>query len=327
MRKILLPSFLLLLILFSCNEDEVNRPPVPDLDFKQEMRNFVIGISSYAKGINPGFLILPQNGQEILTIDGELDSPLEADFIAAIDGTGREDLFYGYDNDDQATSAEDRDYLIDYLDIAEGQGIEVLTTDYCTTTSKIDDSYVQNENKSYISFAADRELNAIPTHPNPIHNENDNAINSLADARNFLYLLNPDQFDSHDSFVTAIDNTNYDVFIIDFFFDDDPLTLSDLNKLKTKPNGERRLVISYMSIGEAENYRYYWKSSWKTGDPAFLDLPNPDYENNYKVQYWNKSWQDIIYGNDASYVKKILDAGFDGVYLDIIDGFEYFEEL
>ena len=33
----------------------------------------------------------------------------------------------------------------------------------------------------------------------------------------------------------------------------------------------------------------------------------------------------IIYGNNNSYLEKILDAGFDGVYLDIIDAFEYFE--
>ena len=314
-------------LLVACSEDEVNRPPVPDLDFKEEMRQFVIGISNYAKGINPDFLILPQNGQEILTTDGELTSPLAIEYIAAIDGTGREDLFYGYDDDDQPTSTEDTDYLIDYLDLAEAQGIEVLTTDYCTTVSKINDSYTRNESKGYISFAADRELNGIPSHPSPIHNENNDDINSLADAKNFLYLLNPDQFASHDAFVTAIDNTNHDVFIIDFFFDDDALTVADLDKLKTKPNGARRLVISYMSIGEAENYRYYWQSSWKTSEPEFLDLPNPDYENNYKVHYWNKTWQDIIYGNDASYVKKILDAGFDGVYLDIIDGFEYFEDI
>lgn len=324
-RKLILLAAVIMIE--SCSDDEVNRPPVPDLDFKQEMREFVIGISSYAKGVNPDFLVLPQNGQEILTTDGELDSPLATEFIAAIDGTGREDLFYGYDDDDQATPTEDKDYLIDYLDLAESQGIEVLTTDYCITQSKVDDSYAQNEAKGYISFAADRELDAIPTYPNPIHNENTNDINKLSDARNFLYLLNPDQFASRDAFVTAIDNTNYDVFIIDFFFDEDALTVADLQKLKTKPNGARRLVISYMSIGEAENYRYYWESTWKTGSPEFLDLPNPNYENNYKVHYWNKTWQDIIYGNDASYVKKILDAGFDGVYLDIIDGFEYFEEL
>jgi len=44
------------------------------------------------------------------------------------------------------------------------------------------------------------------------------------------------------------------------------------------------------------------------------------------VAYWDESWQQIIYGNNSSYLKKILDADFDGVYLDIIDAYEYFEE-
>ena len=56
-----------------------------------------------------------------------------------------------------------------------------------------------------------------------------------------------------------------------------------------------------------------------------MDGENPNWPGNYKVRYWEQSWKDIIYGNDNSYLKKILDAGFDGVYLDIIDAFEYYE--
>jgi len=41
----------------------------------------------------------------------------------------------------------------------------------------------------------------------------------------------------------------------------------------------------------------------------------------------NDEWQDIIFDNENSYLKKIIDAGFDGFYLDIIDAFEYFEGL
>ena len=52
---------------------------------------------------------------------------------------------------------------------------------------------------------------------------------------------------------------------------------------------------------------------------------NPEWSGNYKVRYWYKEWQNIIYGNDSSYTKRILDSEFDGVYLDIIDAFEYFE--
>lgn len=37
---------------------------------------------------------------------------------------------------------------------------------------------------------------------------------------------------------------------------------SDVARLKRKPDGERRLVLSYLSIGEAEDYRRYWRSGW-----------------------------------------------------------------
>ncbi|MGE0768017.1 MAG: endo alpha-1,4 polygalactosaminidase [Hyphomicrobiaceae bacterium] len=35
-----------------------------------------------------------------------------------------------------------------------------------------------------------------------------------------------------------------------------------LTQLKRKPDGGRRLVLSYLSIGEAEDYRPYWRTAW-----------------------------------------------------------------
>ena len=103
------------------------------------------------------------------------------------------------------------------------------------------------------------------------------------------------------------------------------LTMDDFASLKIKSNGGNRLVIAYTSIGEAEDYRYYWQDKWESSRPSWLEEENPNWPGNYKVQYWEKVWQDIIFGNDDSYLQKILNAGFDGVYLDIIDAFEYFE--
>ncbi len=37
-----------------------------------------------------------------------------------------------------------------------------------------------------------------------------------------------------------------------------------LTSLKRKPDGKRRLVLAYLSIGEAEDYRAYWDRSWVT---------------------------------------------------------------
>lgn len=316
---------MLTVVLFSCSDDE-DEGNSYDEDFKQEMRNFVIGISTYAKSINPDFIIIPQNGQELATSDGEVDGTACLSYLNAIDGVGREDLFYGYDDDDVATSTADHNYMISFLDVCESNDVEVLTTDYCWTHSKMDDSYSQNELKGYISFAApDRELSIIPDYPATPYHVNSNVISNLTQAKNFLYLLNPENFTSKQDFINAITATNYDVLIMDCFFDDALFSASEVAQLKVKENGGQRLVISYMSIGEAEDYRYYWNNTWAVGDPSWIEDENPDWEGNYKVVYWDPAWQAIIFGNDDSYLKKILDAGFDGVYLDIIDAFEYFE--
>ena len=34
------------------------------------MRNFVIQISQYAKNLNPNFVVIPQNGVEVMTNNG-----------------------------------------------------------------------------------------------------------------------------------------------------------------------------------------------------------------------------------------------------------------
>ena len=146
------------------------------------------------------------------------------------------------------------------------------------------------------------------------------------DAKNFLYLINGENFTTKRALIDAIKNTNYDAIVMDLNQNEEIFSASEINELKVKKNGASRLVICYMSIGEAEDYRYYWQNKWKINKPEWLGKSNPDWKGNYKVCYWNNDWQNIIYGNDNSYLKKIIDANFDGVYLDIIDAFEYYEE-
>jgi len=291
------------------------------------MRDFVIGISTYAKGINKTFIIVPQNGHELITKNGDENGAPEINYLNAIDGVGREDLFYGYNDDNVPTPVPDRNYMISFLDIAKSNGVDILVTDYCWTKSFIDDSSNKNAAKGYISFAANhRELDNVPEYPTEPFEVNTNEITSLKDAKNFLYILNPSPFKDKENFLNAIKETNYDVFIIDLFYKDQELTPSDIQSLKMKKNGGFRLIIAYMSIGEAEDYRYYWQNDWKTNKPSWLEKENLNWPGNYKVRYWDNNWQNIIFGNDNSYLKKIIDSGFDGVYLDIIDAFKYFEE-
>lgn len=320
MKKLLF--FALVVILSSCKKKEEKR------DFKQDMRQFVIGLSHYSKDIHPDFIVIPQNGIELITETGDEDAALSTAYLHAIDGHGQEDLFYGYTNDDVATPTADTEYLQLFLNRSNAEGKRILAIDYCATPSKMNHSYTVNNAADHISFAADhRGLDNIPSYPSPIYAENNNVVTTLAQAQNFLYLINPDQFATKATFIAAIAATNYDVLVMDLFFQDNTeFTALEVAQLRQKANGGSRLVICYMSIGEAEDYRYYWQSTWNSDRPSWLRDENPDWAGNYKVAYWNENWQHIIYGNNSSYLKKILDADFDGVYLDIIDAYEYFEE-
>jgi len=131
----------------------------------------------------------------------------------------------------------------------------------------------------------------------------------------------------------AMGNTKFDLAIIDYSQDGSEknrFTSEQINALKNSPGGPK-LVLAYMSIGEAENYRWYWNNKWDEnndgnpdpGAPSWLGPANPDWPGNYKVKYWDSGWQSIIFGSPTSYLDKIIEAGFDGVYLDIIDAYEY----
>ncbi len=297
-----------------------------DIDYREEMRQFVIDLSEYAKTINQNFIIIPQNGQELITDNGEANGEIEIEYLNTINTTGREDMFYGYNNDDEETPTEDREHLLNLCLVCEEYNVEVLATDYCSTHDKMDNSYQINEQNGFISFAAnERDLYNIPNYPIKPYHENSDNILTISEAKNFLYLINSKDFTNKNDFIKSISSTNFDVIIMDLCHNEFAYTNSEINQLKIKNNNGKRLVICYMSIGEAEDYRYYWQNSWNNNKPEWLEPENPDWEGNFKVKYWDKDWQNIIFGNDTSYLKKILDAGFDGVYLDIIDGFEYFE--
>jgi cysteinyl-tRNA synthetase len=76
-------------------------------------------------------------------------------------------------------------------------------------------------------------------------------------------------------------------------------------------------VVAYLSIGEAENYRDYWKPIWSTEPPAWLGPENPDWPGNYKVRFDDPAWQAIVFDE----IDRIVAQGFDGLYLDIVDAY------
>ena len=294
------------------------------IDYRQEMRKFVVEISKKAKSQNPAFLIIPQNGVELICTDNNHDGRLASEYISAIDGQGQEDLFFGYSRDDKPTPVKATNHLKSYLSRLKENNKVILVTDYCSSQANIEQSKQQNLANGFISYqATSRNLDIIPQ--TAITNENSESITDLHQVKNFLYLINPENFPTKHDFIKAVCATNYDLIIMDLFHENGEFSADEIERLHCKANGGRRMVIAYMSIGEAEDYRYYWNKLWKRGNPSWLDKENPKWKGNYKVKYWDPEWQKIIYGNKESYLSRIINAGFDGVYLDIIDAFEYYE--
>ena len=59
--------------------------------------------------------------------------------------------------------------------------------------------------------------------------------------------------------------------------------------MQRKPDGGARIVLAYLSIGEAEDYRSYWQRDWSVSPPAWLGAENPDWPGNYAVNYWDEA--------------------------------------
>ncbi|OAI47000.1 hypothetical protein AYO44_10355 [Planctomycetaceae bacterium SCGC AG-212-F19] len=300
------------------------KPPAAKRDYRTAMRQFVQAISAKAKKVDPAFLVVPQGGVGLLLDTGK---PADA-YLKAIDGIGQEEIFYGFDNkDNRKTPKMETDNFLKHLAVAKAAGKAVLSIDYANQPKLVDDAYAKNAAVGFVPFVADRRgLDGVPTYPAKPVNENASDVKALKDAKNFLYVIDGGKFGSKEKYLAALARTNHDLLVIDLFTGNGSATADDLKQLKCKANGARRLVLCYVSIGEAEDYRFYWNKDWKPGNPAFIGPENPQWKRNFAVKYWEPAWQQVFLGGKESYLSKVQAAGFDGIYLDKVDEYEWFEE-
>jgi cysteinyl-tRNA synthetase, unknown class len=321
-KKLVLFSFFLILLLVACTNKPIEKP-----DYRAEMRRFVQKIDERGEQLKPGFIVVPQNGLALITQDGKADGIADQTYLNVIDGIGQEELFYGYDNqDDQITPDPEHSEWLSLAERLRDEGKKMLVIDYVISADHIADSYQQNYSRGFISFAAtSRELDIVPTVQPYVIDTND--IVTLQDAQNFLYIISTGNFQSKEEMLRALEQSPHDVIVMDLFFDQgQAFDSTDLARLRHKPQGGIRQLICYMSIGQAESYRWYWKPWWNASPPDFILQEDQNWVDNYYVKYWDQNWQDVICGPNDSYLNEVIEAGFDGVYLDLVNAYEYFEE-
>ena len=76
---------------------------------------------------------------------------------------------------------------------------------------------------------------------------------------------------------------------------------------------DKVILIAYISVGEAENYRFYWDTIQNT--PVVI-RKNPNWEGNYYVDVRSKEWQDLLL---KEVIPRIRQSGFKGLMLDTLD--------
>jgi uncharacterized protein (TIGR01370 family) len=153
--------------------------------------------------------------------------------------------------------------------------------------------------------------------------------------------------------VNKIVNSKYDMVVIDptvtwdYEFDAKDM-VNRIKASKASDGVHRKLVIAYIDIGEAEEWRWYWdgqttyeekglcKNSYvnniQTWAPFVVACDPDGWAGNYPVAFWDEEWKDIvIYGTSLgshlglyfdSMLDEVIQDGFDGVYLDWVEAWE-----
>lgn len=297
-----------------------------ELNYSQEMKVLVGDISRYAKQRNSEFWIVPQNAETLMADYIDHKYVPDDTYISYLDAVGKESFRYGHEGVNTLRPNNEWRYVEPYLDFVQQAGKGIWIIEYADEPDLVADAYQYQIAKGYGGYVAEtRSLETIPVTKHPLLDE-PKEVNSAKDVRHFLYILNYREYKTEAQLIEALKPLDYDAIVLDAEFKGHWLNKETIEQLQVKPDGSRRRVLSYLSIGEAENYRFYWNKDWKAKPPEWLGPANPDWKNNYKVKYWMPEWKAILMGSSDGYLDHILDQGFDGVYLDLVDAYQFYEE-
>ncbi|MCC9625530.1 hypothetical protein LPB41_27980 [Thalassospira sp. MA62] len=308
----------------------------PNVNFTDEMRDYVIAISRWAKSYRSDFSIIAMNALELTEY---LETTLFAtrgtaeparNYLRALDGILVEAPFYGYENYGEATETPETDYIMGYLERMKLEGLQYLFLDYTNNASNIATARqksAQYENSLYYAAPPpDKQLSSLAKVPATPYRSNPHIIDNIREAENYAIVIDSTPYGTKDAYINALAATNYDTLIIDPFHRGTiPLTYDDMKRLRYKQVGTPRTILAYLNIATAETYRYYWEDSWRTGYPSFLSEGNlmARWGQEQHVHYWSNEWQRLIFGAEDTYLGGIMNLGFDGVLMGGLDEYAW----
>lgn len=119
---------------------------------KAEMGQFIERLAAYARHQRPGFLVVLQNAEELLT---------SRSLRSALDAVAKEDLLFGVEGEGQPNKAADVEASIKYLNLARKDGLPVLAVEYVADGAVVATARQRLEAEGFIPHFAPRGLNAL----------------------------------------------------------------------------------------------------------------------------------------------------------------------
>ena len=201
----------------------------------------------------------------------------------------------------------------------------IFVSDFCNTgcasdlRSKI--NHLNGSNSNGLNIILDNREQNDPW-PTALFEVNENNITSIQDddLSNFIFLESPVS-----DMLTNLQARNYDLIIIPPFLDSDQWDLTnmtDISSIKTKSNGNARLVYAYIDVQRVMSDSFYWETDSKDWDdsdfrPDWISAP---FHGHYYVKYWREEWK--------THLKRVVDEivlkGYDGI---VFGGGEVFSDF
>jgi cysteinyl-tRNA synthetase len=195
-------------------------------------------------------------------------------------------------------------------------GVGLLIATGCTSDTEVTEEPSPDE----LVAESIHDKTTAPTAGDRVASTSGDRRRLLDDVEYWLYLIDVDlDADAVDRIVSS----DHDLVVLDFVPSEQQNADFPMGAVVDRLHDadHDKLVLAYIDIGQAEEYRTYWEPDWRIGDPDWIVANDPDgWEGNYPVAYWRPEWHDVWLGDDGL-ISQIVDARFDGVYLDWVEAY------
>lgn len=296
---------------------------LPDHSPREEMRRLIVELSTYAHELRQEAIVMHTNGLDL----GATQAPTQA-YFQAIDGVITESLFFSYENGKTISQplAGTRDQL-NKCGLYNERNKTVLAIEYKDPSAPLPQTTADERAAATlfehfqaftpVLLTADPLLKELTPPQNGTH---PGKVSSLDDVRSFAYVINSGD-NTRQTMMDTLSSAPHDLFVLDHYAAwQAPYTPDDLHKLHMRADGSHRLLLGYISIGEAAKHFYYWKKEWNAFPPCWAAGSNTNW-GSVRARYWCPHWKRLMY----QYVQMLLSMGFDGIVMDTVDVYAAFE--